>query len=98
VSDLGVAPNRVVVSASNEGMEDRYAGYLRQNRRSPADWFRVVGEDLWLLYSGVEFRQKHWHGSPESLVRESDVDDARRRIRQRKFLSFNRRPAGIDFS
>ena len=92
VRDLGVAPNRVVVLVSNEGIEDRYARYLRESRRSPADWYRVIGDDLWLMYSAVELRQKHWYAHPESLVRESEVDDARHRIRQRKFLSFNRRP------
>jgi len=92
VRDLGIPPERAVVVVSNQGIEERYRRFLRAGQRSPSACFRVIGADLWLMYSAIELQRKHWYESPESLVRDADVDERRRTHRDAKFLSFNRRP------
>lgn len=92
IHDLGVDPGRVVVLVSNVGIEERYHRYLRREHKAQSSCFRVIGADLWLMYSGTELRLKYWHGSPEALVLLAEVEERRRVFRERKFLSFNRRP------
>lgn len=92
IRDLGIDPGRVVVLVSNHGAEERLVRYLRAEGREASRSFRVVGTDLWLMYSGVELKRKHWYGAPEALVLEADIEERRRTVRPHKILSFNRRP------
>ncbi|MBV9783881.1 MAG: hypothetical protein JO264_08680 [Acidisphaera sp.] len=90
--DIGVDPGRVVVLVSNQGIEERLVRYLRAQKREASRCFRVIGADLWLMYSAVELQRKHWYGAPETLVLETEIEARCRTLRPRKFLSFNRRP------
>jgi hypothetical protein len=92
VHSLNVDPSRVVVLVSNHGIEARYDRYLQSTNKIASTCFKIVGEDFWLLFSGLEYSRKHWPDAPDRIVSEGDAERLSNTIRQKKFLSLNRRP------
>jgi hypothetical protein len=92
ITGLRIDPSRVVLLLSNPGIARRYLRHLIACRRSVATSPRVLGIDMFLLISGVEFEKKRWFGQPESIVSVAEIDTLRNRVRPFKFVSLNRRP------
>ncbi|WP_159013182.1 hypothetical protein [Acidisoma sp. S159] len=92
VTSLNIDPSKVVVLVSNHGIEARYNRFLQERGRSASSSFQILGDDLWLLFSGSEFRQKNWPDMPERIVSMADVERLDTTFRPMKFLSLNRRP------
>lgn len=92
VATLNVDPARIVVLVANHGVEARYAQWLLKNNKNAASCCRIIGEDFWLMFSGLEYSRKHWGDVPDRIVSTADVDQLRMTTRQKKFLSLNRRP------
>lgn len=92
VGQLKVDPSRVVLLVSNTGIGARHARHLSGQGRSAAEAVRVIGLDMFLMYSAIEFGRRRWHDLPESIVSQAEVDSLRRNLRPFKFASLNRRP------
>ncbi len=92
IADIQVDPRRVVLLISNRGLEARYHAHLANMNRSLTNSWQLIGADLFLMYSGVEFRQRRWFGPPEAVISTVEVEYNARTQRVYKFLSLNRRP------
>jgi len=92
VADMQVDPRRVVLLISNRGLEARYHTHLANKSRSLTNSWQLIGTDLFLMYSGVEFRQRRWFGRPDTVISTVEVEYNERYRRPHKFLSLNRRP------
>ena len=91
VHSLNIDPSRVVVLVSNHGIESRYRYYLKTtNHVGPS--FAIIGDDFWLMFSGLEYRRKHWSDVTDRIVSAADAERLNTTIRAKKFLSLNRRP------
>lgn len=92
ISDLQVDPRRVVLLISNRGLEARYQAYIASKERAPTNSWQIVGSDLFLVYAGVEFRERRTFGQQDSIVHPAEVEYRAREHRPCKFLTLNRRP------
>jgi hypothetical protein len=92
VGDTHVDPRRIVLLVSNRGLEARYKAHLATKNLSLTNSWQMIGADLFLLYSGVEFRQRRWFGRPDSVISTAEVEHNKRNLRSHKFVSLNRRP------
>ncbi len=92
IADIKVDPRRIVLLVSNRGLEARYHEYLSNNRRSLTNSWKMIGSDLFLMYSGVEFRQRRSFGRPETIISTVEVEYNAQNIRPHKYVSLNRRP------
>lgn len=93
--NLGVDPARVVVLTSS-CIDRAYEQHIR-NKRAEASGaavspFAIIGLDLFLWFSAVEFGRRRCFGPADSLPTVAEVDKLSTTIRPRKILSLNRRP------
>lgn len=92
VADIQIDPRRVVLLISDRALEGRYHEHLNRKHRSLTNSWQVIGADFFLIYSGVEFRQRLAFGRPDTTISAAEVEFNCGTLRPYKFLSLNRRP------
>jgi hypothetical protein len=89
IGTLPVDPTRIVVLISNHGVVARDQA-RRQNGPHPG--YEMIGFDVPLAVSGVEFARHRWYGRPDALISMTEIAAERSKPRSHKILSLNRRP------
>ncbi len=89
ISLLSVDPSRIVVLVSNRGVAARHRARANTGAHLA---YQIVGCDLRLAFSAVEFARHRWYGRPDVLISPTEIAAKRGTLRSHKILSLNRRP------